>query len=116
MFLVLKYIKNFMKNYKTQVGAPTHACTYRQFPLPGKTPVRKETLISEPIFKPLLSWPIFQNLKLIPSGGSCAGSKNMSHQMWGGSGAVCWCVWWSAGVLPAPGDLRGGGGKEQAKR
>ena len=58
----------------------------------------------------------FQILKLIPSGGSCAGSKNMSHQMWGGSGAVCWCVWWSAGVLPAPGDLRGGGGKEQAKR
>ena len=36
--------------------------------------------------------------------------------MWGGSGAVCWCVWWGAGVLPAPGDLRGGGGQEQAER
>ena len=90
-----------------------HASTV---PPPRKKSCMKETLISEPIFKPLLSWPIFQILKLVSSGGSCAGSKNMSHQMWGGSGAVCWRVWWGAGVLPAPGDLRGGGGKEQAKR
>ena len=53
---------------------------------------------------------------IISSGGSCEGSDNVPREVWGGSGAVCWCVCGSAGVLPAPGDLRGGGGQEQAER